>query len=297
MEGVAYSDMAIILRAHNTTATAIRRALGQSAIPVAGDREAIAANAAIAPFLLLARVAAGSQPLNLDTCERLLLSEFGGATSISLRRIRTSLLKARDEVCDPRTGTQMIIDAIDSGGEEAIRVNDIAADAGVTVPTLYRHFGSRDGLVEAAQTYRFRKTQFVDSSVLAASLAKCKNRDDLQKALRKELLSHFDTDRWELRQVRLNALGSGYARPELTASLALAQKQGAMGIVEMLQPFQQKGWIRKDIDLAATVYWFMGQILGRVLIEMGDNPVSQKKWNDISLEGIMAVIFGDNPKK
>jgi hypothetical protein len=79
--------------------------------------------------------------------------------------------------------------------------------------------------------------------------------------------------------------------------LALAQKQGANGITEMLLPFQKNGWIRKDIDLAATVYWFMGQILGRVLIEMGDSPVSQKKWNDVSIEGIMAVIFGDTPKK
>jgi AcrR family transcriptional regulator len=192
---------------------------------------------------------------------------------------------------------ELAISAIDEGGEAAVRVNDLATEAGVTVPTLYRHFGSRDGLVEAAQTYRFRKTQFVDSSVLAASLAKCKNQDELRKALRKELLTHFDTDRWELRQVRLNALGAGYARPELAASLALAQKQGAMGIAEMLLPFQKKGWIRKDIDLPATVYWFMGQILGRVLIEMGDNPVSQKKWNDVSLEGIMAVIFGDSPKK
>ena len=192
---------------------------------------------------------------------------------------------------------ELAISAIDEGGEAAVRVNDLATEAGVTVPTLYRHFGSRDGLVEAAQTYRFRKTQFVDGSVLAASLAKCKNQDELRKALRKELLTHFDTDRWELRQVRLNALGAGYARPELAASLALAQKQGAMGIAEMLSPFQKKGWIRKDIDLPATVYWFMGQILGRVLIEMGDNPVSQKKWNDVSLEGIMAVIFGDTPKR
>jgi len=192
---------------------------------------------------------------------------------------------------------ELAVSAIDEGGEAAVRVNDLAAEAGVTVPTLYRHFGSRDGLVEAAQTYRFRKTQFIDGSVFAASLAKCKSQDVLRKALRKELLTHFDTDRWELRQVRLNALGAGYARPELAASLALAQKQGAMGIADMLLPFQKKGWIRKDIDLPATVYWFMGQILGRVLIEMGDNPVSQKKWNDVSLEGIMAVIFGDTPKK
>jgi superfamily I DNA/RNA helicase len=77
IEGIAYSDMAIILRAHNTTATAIRRALAQSSIPVVGDREAISSNAAIAPFILLARVATGIDSLTLDVCERLLLSEFG----------------------------------------------------------------------------------------------------------------------------------------------------------------------------------------------------------------------------
>jgi AcrR family transcriptional regulator len=192
---------------------------------------------------------------------------------------------------------RLAIAAIDEGGEAAIRVNDIAAAAGVTVPTLYRQFGSRDGLVEAAQTQRFRETQFVDVSVFAASLAKCKNKDELRQAIRKELLTHFDKDRWELRQVRLNALGAGYARPGLSQSLALAQKQGAIGITEMLLPFQKKGWIRRDIDLLATIYWFMGQILGRVLIEMGDEPVSQRNWNEISLEGIMAVIFGDTPKK
>ncbi|MFM1952754.1 MAG: hypothetical protein RJA33_1548, partial [Actinomycetota bacterium] len=115
IEGVAYSDMAIILRSQNTSASAIRRALGQSGIPVAGDREAIASSAALAPFLLLARVAAGNENLTLDICERLLLSEFGGATSISLRRIRTALLKARDEEQDQRTGSQLIIDAIDKG--------------------------------------------------------------------------------------------------------------------------------------------------------------------------------------
>ena len=129
--GIAYSDMAIILRAHNSTATAIRRALGQTGIPVAGDREAIATNAALAPFLLLARIAAGVERLTLDTCERLLLSEFGGATTISLRRIRTALLKARDDAQDQRTGSEMIIDAIDNGdipiaeATELRRVHDL----------------------------------------------------------------------------------------------------------------------------------------------------------------------------
>ena len=135
IEGIAYCDMAIILRSQNTTATAIRRALGQSGIPVAGDREAIASSAALAPFLLLARIAAGNENLTLDACERLLLSEFGGATSISLRRIRTALLKARDEEQDQRTGSQLIIDAIDKGdiaieeSAELIRVHSLLKEA------------------------------------------------------------------------------------------------------------------------------------------------------------------------
>jgi superfamily I DNA/RNA helicase/RecB family exonuclease len=128
MEGIAYSDMAIILRAHNTTATAIRRALGQTGVPVAGDREAIASNAAIAPFLLMARIASRSEQPTITECEQLLLSEFGGASSISLRRIRTSLLKARDEALDTRSGSQMIIDAIEKGDipiEESAELNRV----------------------------------------------------------------------------------------------------------------------------------------------------------------------------
>ena len=115
MHGIPYSQMAVILRTAGTQASALRRAFAQVSIPVAGDLEALSTNPAIAPFILLARVATGDQPLNLDTCERLLISEFGGADAISLRRVRTALLEARDEASDTRGGTQMLIDAIDKG--------------------------------------------------------------------------------------------------------------------------------------------------------------------------------------
>ncbi len=115
MQGIPYSQMAVIVRSHGQTASAIRRAFSQVSIPTAGDIEALANNAAIAPFLLLARVATGAQPLNLETAEKLLTAEFGGATSVSLRRTRAALLAARDEAQDKRSGTQLIIDAILTG--------------------------------------------------------------------------------------------------------------------------------------------------------------------------------------
>jgi superfamily I DNA/RNA helicase/CRISPR/Cas system-associated exonuclease Cas4 (RecB family) len=133
-EGIEYNKMAVILRTPGATASALRRAFSQVGIPVASELQALAGNPAIAPFLLLARVAVNSQPLNLDTAERLLLSEFGGADSISLRRVRRALISNRLEG-DERSGSQLLLDAINDGdlsiegGESILRVHKLLKGA------------------------------------------------------------------------------------------------------------------------------------------------------------------------
>jgi superfamily I DNA/RNA helicase len=133
-QGISYSDMAVILRTPGVQASALRRAFSQVGIPVATELQALAGNPAITPFLLLARVAIGAQPLNLDTAERLLLSEFGGADSISLRRIRRAMITARPEG-DERSGTQLLLDAISDGqlfiegADSVLRVHELLKGA------------------------------------------------------------------------------------------------------------------------------------------------------------------------
>ncbi|HEY3292141.1 MAG TPA: ATP-dependent DNA helicase, partial [Candidatus Nanopelagicaceae bacterium] len=114
IENKPWSQMAVILRTPGAQAAALRRAFSQNAIPVASDIEALSQNPAIAPFLLLAQIALGQRQLTTDTCERLLLSEFGGADSVSLRRIRRGLISARQED-DQRSGAELLIAAIDKG--------------------------------------------------------------------------------------------------------------------------------------------------------------------------------------
>jgi superfamily I DNA/RNA helicase/RecB family exonuclease len=133
-QGISYSDMAVVLRTPGVQASALRRAFSQVGIPVASELQALAGNPAITPFLLLARVAIGAQPLNLDTAERLLLSEFGGADSISLRRIRRAMITARPEG-DERSGTQLLLDGIldgqlfIEGADSVLRVHDLLKSA------------------------------------------------------------------------------------------------------------------------------------------------------------------------
>jgi hypothetical protein len=82
---------------------------------------------AIAPFLLLARIATNPKKLTLADVEALLTSEFGGSDAISLRRIRRSLLAARSDD-DLRTGSAMLIDALIDGDipiEDAPELNRV----------------------------------------------------------------------------------------------------------------------------------------------------------------------------
>ena len=133
-EGISYNNMAVILRSPGIQASSLRRAFSQVGIPVASELQALAGNPAIAPFLLLARVALKQQLLNFDTAERLLMSEFGGADSISLRRIRRAFIAARPDG-DDRTGTQLLIAALDSGelfiegAAEIVRVHGLLEKA------------------------------------------------------------------------------------------------------------------------------------------------------------------------
>ncbi len=114
IQGRAWNEMAVIVRSGGAASSTLRRAFSQAGIPVALDVEALANNPAIAPFLLLAQVALGEKKLSSEICERLLLSEFGGADSVSLRRIRRALIGARGDE-DQRTGTELLVSAINDG--------------------------------------------------------------------------------------------------------------------------------------------------------------------------------------
>lgn len=117
MQNTPWSQMAVVLRAPGAQAAALRRAFIQSGIPVASEVDALSSNSTIAPFLLMAEVALGLKDLSAPICETLLLSEFGGADTISLRRLKKALLASRDET-DRRSGAQMLADAIESGEVE-----------------------------------------------------------------------------------------------------------------------------------------------------------------------------------
>jgi len=119
-DGIPYGEMAVIIRSPSTRATTLRRVFASLNIPVREEIQTLPLNKqpAVAPLLTLASLAfalAGKTLTNERTEEllpntlidELLLSRYGGADFLTLKRIRATLINSR-ESDDTRTSHQLI---------------------------------------------------------------------------------------------------------------------------------------------------------------------------------------------
>lgn len=96
LEGVPWSQMAVIVRAGRTAIPLLRRALVAAAVPieVAGDEIPLAAELAVRPLLLALDVVSGATELDPDVAERLLVSPLGRLDAVALRGFGRHLRQA-----------------------------------------------------------------------------------------------------------------------------------------------------------------------------------------------------------
>ena len=184
------------------------------------------------------------------------------------------------------------IAVIDEKGEAGIRIDDLLREVGVAAPTLYHHFGNREGLVLAAQAERFLRTLRVEVPLVIEAFNKCETIDDLRAALRFTVSLRGDRSNVQRRLRRLNALGSAYARPELAHLMIRAHDAMVKDVADSLRQFQTRGLIRNDIDLDMVVAWYNGSVLGSLLVEIDETVLDPDKWSEVMLDAVEHLLFG-----
>ena len=185
------------------------------------------------------------------------------------------------------------IEVLEAEGVPGVKVHPIAAAAGVTVPSVYHFFGSKEGLIEAAQSERYSRVLLDSSRGFSLGVEDCADAAEFRDRCTNALLGFCDADGAERRLSRINALGSAYAHPGLLASINESQVVASSAFAEVIAKAQERGWIRPEVDPQVAAVWLMGSLLGRILIEMGPNPVDEGKWNQLFLDMAFVLLFGE----
>ena len=182
---------------------------------------------------------------------------------------------------------------IDERGEAGVRIQDIQNAVGVTPPSIYHFFGSREGLVCEAQAARLYRSFSEMDSVLDTSLAGVETKEQLREALAQYTRTIFEPSRAVERMRRVSAIGSAEGRPELAARFAEVIREYVAERANRLEVLQQRGLLDPDLDLEAVTYWAMAVIFGRVLLEIGGSPPPTAAWDAIALRAFTSTMLGE----
>lgn len=191
------------------------------------------------------------------------------------------------------------ISVIEEVGETGIRTHVIAQDCGVTAPVLYRLFGSREGLIVAAQAERYARTlvSFPQEirDELYSRVALCLSREDLIETVKWIFGSLTKVEQKKARMTRLEVIGSAVSRPDLMEAVAVIEKQAIDDLEKVFAAASHHGWISTRHQLRTLLTVWHGLMLGRYMIEISDGDLDGDAWNTATLEALMHLIFNESP--
>lgn len=188
------------------------------------------------------------------------------------------------------------IEVIEKCGEVGIRTNIIANECGVSPPILYRAFGSREGLIIAAQVERYRRSIARITERLVSRIESSNSREELYTSISESLDGMFSTERIPMRHLRAQVLGSAVSRPELQIAIDAINKEFAQSIAQSYQRALENEWVSPEKPLDHIALWIIGMINSRITIEQGatkDDALGQS-WNELTKRHALEAIFGNS---
>ncbi|MQA12254.1 MAG: AAA family ATPase [Pseudonocardiaceae bacterium] len=163
LDGVPWSQMAVLVRSAARCFPVLQRALRAAGVPVAVSDEDVplAKQPAVRPLLTLLRCAAEPGALDAERAAALVSSQLGGADPLALRRLRRGLRRLELAAGGARTSDELLVLAIDENDqlvalerEEAAPVRRVAGLLATARGLLDRGAGVEQVLWEVWQESR-----------------------------------------------------------------------------------------------------------------------------------------------
>ncbi len=182
---------------------------------------------------------------------------------------------------------QLLIDAtnvcINAGGEASVRIKDISATTGVSVGSIYHHFGDRGGLLRATYAHNFSrvvKIEIADIHKWMSGITEIKDIADHYPEMIKFAKAHFSV---QPALERVAIVGNVAGRPDLYQTLAMAQHELTDAVAQVLQLAKDKGVLKAHVHPRAGAAVILGMLFGRVIGELDTDPIDDDEWTKAML--------------
>jgi AcrR family transcriptional regulator len=185
---------------------------------------------------------------------------------------------------------EVVVDLLTEGGEAAVRIDVVRDRSGVSIGSLYHHFGDRDGLIAAAQLRRFARYAEAEIAALSSIVVRARSVAEFRGAVRQLTLLTSSAVRTAERWARIAVLASSIGRDELEADVRAVQSRLTDEFQAHVAQGQARGFFRSDLDARAIALFIESYSLGHVLNDVDERAVSEEDWQAVVWAAIDALL-------
>jgi AcrR family transcriptional regulator len=179
---------------------------------------------------------------------------------------------------------------LDKNGLSGFDLDDLLARSKISKGSLYHHFGSKNGLIIAAEVHLLLATYDEGNRLLRLLIENTKNADEFASHMELMVRTATNAESEESRQRRVRALALAQHNPGLAKEIRKSQIVGTNYLAETMQIAVDNGWLRSDINVKAFSYWQQGMFFGHKLLDITDEDDLQDPWNEIAIIALRAFM-------
>ena len=188
---------------------------------------------------------------------------------------------------------EVTINELDRVGLAEIDLDSLLRKSKISKGSLYHHFGSKNGLLAAAEAQQFMKYLKREGETFRKLIEDCKSKQkfiDLVAAVMKITRLEANID---FRKKRVRAIAMSFNDENLAQVLKNAQIEVTEYLAGSFQIAKDRGWVKPDTDLMALSYWIQGVFIGHIMLDITEQTEHEDAWGQVAFEALRPFLAAD----
>jgi AcrR family transcriptional regulator len=190
---------------------------------------------------------------------------------------------------------QAVLDAVGErlmkADESLIRIPEICEATGVNYGSVYHHFGSREGVIDAAYHQMFTKLAEEDIATLQLVSVSARTFEEYLVSMQALVGTFASSDeRRARRALRARIVAASMMRPELRELIGATQSRLTLELQSIVEYGQQREWLNRELSAHSVAVLIQVLLVGRTLDDVSTTPIDNAEWES-SMAALLGVII------